>query len=701
MLSRLFFGLVIVTVLVSGLLAESPVPPTRSEDIVEELFGQPVRDPYRWLEDVKSPEVRAWMDAQDKHARAFLHALPKRDEFVERLKSMLYIDAISAPHHRQGRYFYTRRHANKEKAIVYWRQGEDGPEKVLLDPNSMSDDGTVSLGTWEPTHDGKTVVYAIRRNNSDEAVLYVMDVATGKTSDVDVIEGAKYASPDWTPDGTGFYYTWIPPVAGEVTIDTRPGYAEVKFHKLGTDPKADPVIHPKTGDPQTFIGASLSRDGRWLFTYIQHGWNSNDLYFRDLQSKETAWKPFIVGKDAQYSVIPWKGNFYIATNEGAPKWRVFKTPSDKPQREAWQEIIAELPDATIDSVQIVGEHLALGLLRNATSQLQIHSLDGKLVRTVPLPDVGSASGLVGNPDEDEAYFSFTSFTVPSRIYRTSLKNGGADLWAEVKIPFDPAPYEAKQVWYPSKDGTKVSMFLIHKKGLKQDGTTPWYLYGYGGFNVSLTPAFSATYCVWLEQGGGIAIPNLRGGGEYGEEWHRAGMLHVKQNVFDDFIAAAEYLIREKYTSTPHLGIRGGSNGGLLVGAAVTQRPDLFKAVVCEVPLLDMVRYHKFGSGKTWVPEYGTADKEEDFKALFAYSPYHRVKEGTKYPAVLVTTSDTDDRVDPMHARKFAAYLQKATTSGEPVVLRIEKNAGHGGADLIKQRVDAGADSLAFLLSQLK
>lgn len=700
-------GLLVLAVfsLFGTLMAALPVtkpsapPATKTEKISEEQFGTPVADPYRWLEDEKSPEVKAWMDAQDQYARAALQ-FPGRETLVKRLRSMLYIDAVSSPHHAGSRFFYSRRHADKEKSIVYWKEGETGAETVLLDPNTMSTDGTVSLGTWEPTHDGLTVAYAIRRNNSDEATLHVMDVATGKVSEKDVIEGAKYADPQWTPDGQGFYYTFLPALDGkEITVDARPGFAEVRFHALGTDPAKDPVVHPRTADPATFISPSLSRDGRWLFVYIAHGWNANDVYYRDLQSKDTTWKPFVVGKDSQYSIIAWRDQFYVATNEGAPKWRVFKTAADKPARDEWREIVPEA-ETTLDSTQIVGEHLVLVTLKDASSRMEVRTLEGKLVRTVPLPSIGTTGGMSGNPDEDDAYFGFVSFMTPSEVYRTSIKTGETKLWASVKVPFDASPYEVQQVWYPSRDGTKVSMFLLHKKGLKKDGNTPWLLTGYGGFNVSMTPSFSVDFCLWLEAGGGVALPNLRGGGEYGEAWHRAGMLHNKQNVFDDFIAAAEYLIKSNYTKPEKLAIRGGSNGGLLVGAAMTQRPELFKAVICAVPLLDMVRYHKFGSGRTWIPEYGTAEKAEDFKVLHGYSPYHHIHPDTKYPALLMISADSDDRVDPMHARKFAAGIQAASTSGLPVLLRIEKNAGHGGADLIKQRVEASADSIGFLVEEL-
>jgi prolyl oligopeptidase len=483
-------------------------------------------------------------------------------------------------------------------------------------------------------------------------------------------------------------------------VADRPGYAEVRFHKLGTDPKSDPVIHPRTGSARTFISPALSWDGRWLFVYIREGWNRNDIYYRDLQSADPTFKPFVKDVPALFTVTAWEDHFYIQTDHESPKGRVFRTRTDAPGREHWKEIVPEAKDAVLDNFNLVGGRLVLNYLKNASTELQVRELDGTPVRTVPLPGIGTSGGMSGEPDTDEAYFSFTSFTRPAEIYRTSVKTGESKLWASVKLPVDSSPYTSVQVWYPSKDGTKFSMFIIRRKDMPRDGSTPFILSGYGGFNLSMTPSFTSSLYPWLEAGGGFALPNLRGGGEYGEEWHQAGMLHKKQNVFDDFIAAAEYLIKHGYTKSERLGIRGGSNGGLLVGAALTQRPELFRAVLCAVPLLDMVRYHLFGSGRTWIPEYGTAEDPEQFKAIHAYSPYHRVKKGTRYPALLMQSADSDDRGDPMHARKMTALLQAANKGPHPIILRIEKNAGHGGADLVKQQVESSADSYAFFMHEL-
>ncbi len=673
-------------------------PPTRVDDQKETLFGVEVDDPYRWLEDEKSPEVREWMAAQDQFARRYLSALPQRERLAARLRQLFYVDAISAPSRRGTRFFYTRRHADREKAIVYWREGHVGDEGVLLDPNSMSAAKNVSLGVWVPSWDGARVAYSIHANNSDEATFYLRDVATGADSAVDVIAGGKYASPSWAPDGSGFYYTrW--PTDATIPAAEQAAHADVRFHRIGDDPAHDAQLHPPTGDPQRFLGVSGSRDGRWLFVTISDGWNRNDVYYRELASG-AGWKPLVVGVDAQYDVYAFAGRFYIRTNEGAPRFRLLVADPENLDRAAWREIVPEDPIAVLNDWNIVGGQLALSWMRNAASELELRTLDGVLLRKVELPGIGTSGGLQGLPEDDEAYFHFTSFTMPSRIYRTSVASGAVEKWAEVQLPIDSSPYVVEQVWFASRDGTRVSMFIVHRKDLPRDGSTPFILSGYGGFNVSMTPEFYGSRFPWLESGGGFAVANLRGGGEYGEAWHRAGMLEQKQNVFDDFIAAAEYLIDERFTSSPRLVISGGSNGGLLMGAAVTQRPELFRAVLCQVPLLDMLRYHKFGLGTAWIPEYGSPDDEAAFRTLFAYSPYHHVTKGVRYPPLLMLSADSDDRVDPMHARKMTAALQAATAGDAPVLLRIEAEAGHGGADLIKQAVEQLADSYAFAMEQV-
>ncbi|HSN25823.1 MAG TPA: prolyl oligopeptidase family serine peptidase [Kofleriaceae bacterium] len=673
-----------------------PWPSTRTDDIVEQLQGKTVKDPYRWLEDEKSPEVQAWMTAQDDFARKQLAGYAGRDEIAKRVAQLFYFDAVGAPIKHGDREFYTRKFATKEKTVVYTRDAKG--EHVLFDPNTWSEDGSKGLHGWWPSWDGKHVAYNVSEHNSDETTMHVIDVATGRDLP-DIIEGTKYAAASWTPDGHGFYYTWVPAVGAVPTAD-RPGYAELRFHKLGGDVAKDPVVHEATKNPQTFLGGGISRDGHWLLAFVQHGWSSSDIYFKDAR-KQGPWQVLVEGVAANFDATVWRDHFYVTTNDGAARYRIFKVDPHKPAREQWREIVPE-SDATLQTTQVIGEHLVLTYLRNAASELEIHDLDGKLSHKLELPPLGTASGMSGNPDEDIGYVSYTSFTEPQVIYKASVKTGKVEEWNRIKLPVDTSGFVTEQVFYPSKDGTKISMFIIHNKGAQKDGSNPTILYGYGGFNVSMTPAFAGSRAVWLEHGGVYAIPNLRGGGEYGEDWHQAGMGAKKQNVFDDYIAAAEYLIKEGWTSQAHLAISGGSNGGLLVGAALTQRPDLYRAVICAVPLLDMLRYHLYGSGKTWIPEYGSADDPAQFATLWAYSPYRvAVDAGARrYPAVLFDSADHDDRVDPLHARKLAAVLQANQTATYPILLRIERNAGHGGADMVKSQVERVADQFAFLLDQL-
>lgn len=675
----------------------------RRHGIADVIHGVRVKDPYRWLEDEKSPAVRAWMKAMDDHARKRLAALPGRDLLAERLAELSYVDALGAPQRRGRRFFFSRQHRNKEKRVHYWRQGENGVISLLLDPNTMSEDGSTSVLGVFPDFQGRVVAYKASENNADESTLYLMDVATRRVSKRESIKGAKYAHPAWTPDGRGFYYTRLP-VDPDIPVADRPGHAAVYYHRMGSDPATDTLVHPKTGDSRTFLWPGLSRDGRYLFVTKASGWTNHEVFWKDLRGGARA--PFQTlakapeGTEATYQVFAWRGWIYVMTNEGAPRYRLFRINPRRPGREKWQEIVREQADAVLNSFSIRGGRLVLEYLRNASSEIRIATLEGKVLRQVQLPGIGSTSYWRGNPEDDTAYFAFTSFIQPPTIYKTSIRRGTRSVYFQLTLPVDPVPFVVNQVRYPSRDGTSISMFLVHRKDLKRDGGNPTLLYGYGGFNVSLTPHFGATYMVWLEQGGVVAIPNLRGGGEYGEAWHRDGMRLKKQNTFDDFLAAARYLIAEGYTSASRLAIRGGSNGGLLVGAAMVQAPNLFRAVACHVPLLDMVRYHKFGSGRTWIPEYGSAEDPEQFKAIYAYSPYHHVKTGTPYPALLMLSADSDDRVDPMHARKFTAAVRHATRSRHPVLFRLEEKAGHGGGDMVKKTVARSADELAFLLKEL-
>ena len=742
-------------------------PLSPAEPLTETLFGQPVSDPYRWLEDERAPRVQEFIDTQDRFARDHLAQLPGRDALHARLRSLLYYDALGTPRRYGTRYFYSRKHAHAEKSVVCMREGLDGPERVLLDPARMEPADAVSLGVWQPSPDGRVVAYARRVHNADEATLHILDVDSGQTRTTDVLPDAKYASPSFTPTGDGFYYTRLPTHdehGKEIPAQIRPGYAEIRFHRLGTSAATDLLVYPRTGDPQRFLHAELSRDGRFLLLFVQRGWHATDVRVCDLrpylsagteppwaewsdpETLRLAFQPLFVGRDAKCMALAWGDTFYLLTDENAPRGRVLAVrvgpPARSPGQVPWRhkdnprELIPESPDAVIEDVSLIGGRLVVSYLERAHSALRIFDLDGTLVRALPLPGLGVCHGASGQPqpEADELFYAFSSFLTPPQIYRASAQTGEAVLWASTDVPGltsarvhaisgerpavpaenDPnspenagsapkttasPPFVTEQVFYTSRDGTEVSMFILRGRDLPRDGSAPFLLSGYGGFNVSMLPEFAPSFVPFLEAGGGIAVPNLRGGGEYGEAWHRAGMLDKKQNVFDDFIAAAEFLVARGYTSARRLAVRGGSNGGLLVGAFVTQRPDLCRAAVCAVPLLDMVRYHRFGSGMTWVPEYGSAENEAQFRALYAYSPYHHVP-AAPYPAVLLLSADHDDRVDPLHARKMAALLQQQTTSDRPVLLRIERGAGHTGADHLARAIEQSADVYAFLLDEL-
>ncbi|MEN9577164.1 MAG: hypothetical protein RJA70_173 [Pseudomonadota bacterium] len=673
--------------------------PSTSEGIVEEIFGVQIKDPYRWLEDAQDPGVQTWMSTRDLSTREYLSQLPGRAALKARLKELLYVDRRSAPDLRGSRYFYTVKPADREKALYYWREGKAGAERVLIDPNALSADGSISVGGVFPSRDGKYAAYLEKVNNADSSTLKLLEVASGRVLAQDQIEGLRYTSPSWTPDGGGFYYTWRP---DDPSIDEteRTAFAEFRFHKLGTDPKHDVTIHPRTGDASKWLGGGVSYDGRYLFVVIGSGWTKSEVFLRLASDDAGPFLPLTRGLEAQYNVATYGERLFVHTNEGAARYRVFETSFKGLKREHWKEIVPEHESAVLQQVDVVGGRLVLRYLKNAFTELQIRTLDGRLERTIALPAIGTASSLLGNEDQDTAYYAFSSFTYPNEIYEISVKSGAQKLYDREKVPAQPSDFAVEQVWYPSKDGTQVPMFVVSKRGIERNGKLPTLLYGYGGFNNSMLPGFSATLFPWLEAGGVFAMPNLRGGGEFGDDWHRAGMRERKQNVFDDFIAAAEYLIRAGYTAPRHLAISGGSNGGLLVGAAMTQRPELFRAVLCSVPLLDMLRYHKFGLGKAWIPEYGDPEDSADFQILRAYSPYHHVKPGVRYPTLLMLSADTDDRVDPMHARKFVAAIEAASTAEPAALLRIEVNAGHGGADMRSKTVERSADEYAFLFNQL-
>ena len=676
-----------------------PYPATKRGDVTDTYFSVRVPDPYRWLEDGTSAEVQAWVKAQDDLARAELAKLPGREALENKLKALAYFDMVTPPTRRGNRSFFMRMMADKEQPIVYVRTGERGPEQALIDAATLSADGTTSLGAWVPSYDGKFVAYVVHPNNADAGTVRVRDVGTGKDT-VDVIEGGKYAMPRWTPKSDGFYYIGLPTDPNIKPADL-PGHSEVKFHKLGQPAANDEVILEKNNDPETELELATSRDGRFLVVMVIHGGDVNGIKFFDTTNKKAGWIDLVKDYEGSMSAFAHDGRIYLRTTEGAPRGRLVVIDPAKPDKANWKDLVPQSPDSVLEDAKIVGGQLALTYLHKASSVLQIHGLDGKKIRDVVLPGIGSSGGLRGQADEDTAYYSFTSFTYPLSIYEISMKSGASKLWNEIKAPVDPKPFAVEQVFYPSKDGTLVSMFVVRRKEAPFDGSSPMLLTGYGGFNISKLPGFSPLLYTWLEAGGSFAIPNLRGGGEYGDAWHRGGMLQNKQNVFDDFIAAAEWLIKNKYTKSEKLVGYGGSNGGLLVAAVAVQRPELFRAMLCAVPVIDMLRYPLHGDGKTWVAEYGSLQEEPIFRALLAYSPYHNVKKiPTGYPGFLMLSSDADDRVHPMHAWKMTAALQAVQTPDKPILMRVEKHAGHGGADSNKSDVERGVDMLSFAFSMV-
>jgi prolyl oligopeptidase len=678
--------------------ANSVEPPmTRIEDVTDDLHGMKITDPYRWLEDGSSAEVRAWTEAQNGYTRTVLDARPGREATRARLAQLLSIGTLTAPVPKGSRYFYTRREGEQNQPILYVRDSLKGKDRVLVDPNTLSADGTAALDWWYPSEDGSLLAYGVSISGDEKSTLRVLDVKTGKPLK-DVIPNTRYCTLGWLKDRTGFYYTRYP-APGEVPAGQENYNRHVFFHRLGSDWTKDPKVFGEKRKPEEIIELKVSPDGGTMVVWVLEGWSRSDLYLKDLKSEAAPFVPVAEGIDALFQGEVVDGTLYLLTNWEAPRYRLYAVDPRNPARAGWKPLIPQT-DAVLSEVHIVGGQLVALYLRDAASRLAVFSASGKKVRDIALPTLGTIDGVDGRYDGQEAFFAFSSYTVPPSVYRYDVKTGTVSLWEQVKSNLDLSGLDVNQVFYPSKDGTRVPMFMVQRKGLRLDGNNPTVLYGYGGFNISLTPAFSRAVVLWLERGGIYAVANLRGGGEYGEDWHRAGMLERKQNVFDDFLAAASWLVDQKYTRPDRLAIYGGSNGGLLVGAALTQKPDLFRAVVCAVPLLDMLRYENFQIAKLWVPEYGSVADEKQFQFLRAYSPYQNVKDATPYPAVLLEAAESDSRVDPMHARKMAARLQKATSSKQPILLRLETRAGHGIGKPLTKLIDEATDTWTFLLWQL-
>lgn len=663
-------------------------PSTRKDDVREVLHGVVIVDPYRWLEDGASAETRAWIDAQNAYTQAVVGAAPERAAIRERLNALMRYDVQSVPQRKGTRYVLSKRRASDDLPIQYVREGLDGADQVVIDPHALSPDHTTSISVEDFSDDGRLMLYGVRRGGEDETELHVRDVAT-RADLPDVLPRNLYRSASMRPDGKGFYYA---------AQDRKTGI-RIRYHAMGTPAASDVDVFGSGYGPNQWISAQVSENGRHLLITVQHGWARNELFVQDLASSGPP-RTIVKDVDAHFRAEFAGDRLVVQTDWNAPRWRIVEVDPADPAPAKWRTIVPEGPDA-IQGFSLAGGRLLVHDLHDVASRLRVVSLEGQALGTIPLPAAGSVGGLQTRFDDDQVFFAFNSYTTPGSTWRADVKTLEARQWWGPDVPFDSAAYETKQVWFASKDGTKVPMFVTHRKGLALDGTNPTLLYGYGGFNVSLLPSFGALAAWWLEQGGVYAVATLRGGGEFGEAWHRAGMLENKQNVFDDFIGAGEWLIANKYTSPARLAIRGGSNGGLLVGAAFTQRPELFRAVLCDFPDLDMVGYHRFpNNNPPALLEYGDASKPEQFKYLSAYSPYQRVKAGTAYPAVLFTTGDADTRVPPLQARKMAARVQAATASGRPVLLLYDTKAGHAGGRPVGKLVEDLSIQMTFLAREL-
>ncbi len=663
-------------------------PPTRAAPVKDVLHGVELVDPYRWLEDQNSPETRAWVGEQNKYTRSLLDAVPGRERLKKRLGELMRIDSLGRPFARGGRYFLSRKSANQEQPVLIVRQGLNGADEVLVDPNALGLGKNTSVSYEDVSADGALAAYSVTTGGKDESAIRILDVATKRLLK-DELPEARYISFSFREDKSGFFYTLS---GGD--------HPRVREHRMGTPVAEDRDVFGEGYGAKHILACEVSEDGAWLAITVWVGSSGDvaELWVKDLRAGTPA-RSLFPGVEASFRGTIAGGRAIVQTNWKAPNWRILSVDLAKTGPDNAKELVPE-SKSSISDFSLVGGKMLVSYLEDVKARVKIFSIDGKHEADLPLPGVGAVSGMSGRWKDPELFYSFTSFHVPPQIYRMNLATGSNDLWFKLNAPVDSSMFEVNQVWYQSKDGTRVPMFLMHKKGLRKDGKAPVLLGGYGGFNVSNTPAYSSSAVVWAELGGIYALANLRGGGEFGEEWHRAGMLGNKQNVFDDFIGAAEFLIREKYTEPSRLAISGGSNGGLLVGAALTQRPDLYRAVICSYPLLDMVRYHKFLVARFWIPEYGSSDDPEQFRWLKTYSPYHNVKKGVDYPAVMVVTGDSDTRVDPLHGRKFAALLQANTLGKRPVLLHYDTEAGHAGVMSTTKSIDEGADRLTFLVSQL-
>ncbi|MCU0236446.1 MAG: prolyl oligopeptidase family serine peptidase [Acidobacteria bacterium] len=671
-------------------------PRTKKVDVIDDYHGTKVADPYRWLEDDNAPEVKAWVEEQNQVTFGYLNGIACRGPIARRLEELFNYPRYSAPFRVGAYYFFSKNDGLQNQSVIYYQQGLDGEPQVFIDPNTLSADGTVRIGLMGESQDDRYMAIARSEAGSDWQEIRVWEIASRRELP-DRLRWVKFSGAAWS--GDGFYYSrYDEPKAGD-ELKAKNENQKVYYHKLGEPQEKDTLVFADPRHPLRYYGAGVSEDKRFLFLYISEGTHGSEIHFRDLTKKDDPFHLLCPGFEFDYSPIDNIGTrFLVHTNCDAPNYRVVAIDAARPGKENWETVIAEKGEVLLGA-NSAGGKLFCNYLKDVTTRVSQHDLSGKLEREIVLPGLGSAGGFGGKKEDRTLFYTFTSFNYPPVIFQYDIASGESRLFRKSEAKFTPEDYEVRQVFYASKDGTRVPMFIVHKKGLKLDGGNPAYLYAYGGFNASMSPYFSAGNLVFLENGGVYAVANIRGGGEYGEAWHRAGMLEKKQNVFDDFIAAAEYLLAEKYTRSDKLAISGASNGGLLVGAVMAQRPDLFRVALPAVGVMDMLRYHKFTVGWGWSVEYGSSDDAAQFKYLYAYSPLHNLKPGVSYPATLVTTADHDDRVVPAHSFKFIAALQEMHRGGNPVLIRIETRSGHGSSNL-RKAIEISADTWGFVFKNL-
>lgn len=674
-------------------------PKAKTVDQIDDYHGVKVADPYRWLEDTDSEDTHAWVEAENKLTFSYLDQIPYRGAIRERLLKLWNYERFTAPEQEGGRYFYLHNTGLQNQSVLFVTDSLNGEPRTLLDPNTLSSDGTVALAGMAITDDGKLMAYGTETSGSDWMEWHVRDVDTGRDLP-DLIKWVKFSGASWTKDGKGFFYSRYDEPKGTALREAN-YFQKLYYHRLGTAQSEDTLIYERPDNKELLFQGDVTDDGRYLVIHVSQGTSPKTrLYYKDLTQGDSQVVKLLDDFDARYQFVDNDGSvFWIQTDLEAPRSRLIAIDTQHPERKNWKTLVAQSADK-LESTDVVDNKFLMAYLKDAKTQVRVYDLKGKFLHNVDLPGIGTAGGFHGKRNYKETFYSFTSFISPTTIYRYDPEAGKSAVFRQPKVDFDSSQYETTQVFYHSKDGTRVPMFLTYKKGLKRDGENPTLLYAYGGFDISLTPSFSVPDVVWLEMGGIYAQPNLRGGGEYGEDWHLAGTKGHKQNVFDDFVSAAQWLIDNKYTSTPKLAIRGASNGGLLIGASLTQRPDLFGAALPEVGVMDMLRFQKFTIGWAWTSDYGSSDNAEDFKWLYAYSPLQNLKPGTKYPPTLISTADHDDRVVPGHSFKFAATMQADQAGTAPVLIRIETKAGHGGGKPISKIIDETADEWAFVAHNL-